>query len=165
MHILKKSPSGFTLVELMVVVAIVGVLAAMGSVGYTRYIKTAQLEELEQIALEVASGQQRFRSRQNAFYPLSAGEKNWLVAADKKQIIALLEVRSQLPPNVRLRILSWEKGGTATCASFCNGLGDNTTAGFLVGVQRDFDGTVENNDPLVVVSNNMRPVRFHEGEK
>lgn len=164
MRILKKSQSGFTLVELMVVVVIVGILAALGSTGYTRYIRSAQMEELEQIALEAAAGQQRFRSRQNAFYPLAGGVRQWSNAVERDQITALLEMRSTLPPNVRLRILSWKAGATATCG-FCNGLGDNTNAGFLIGVQRNFDASVDNDDPMVIVTDNMRPTRLFDDHR
>lgn len=163
MQILKKSRSGFTLVELMVVVAIVGILASLGSIGYTRYIRAAQMEELDQIAKEFAAGQQRFRSRQNAFYPLSAGTKTW--AADEEQIKALLEVRSRVPDDIRIRMISWTGTGSpgSPGCGFCQGLGDTSTAGFLIGVQRDFDGSQDPDDPMFVITNDMVSVRFNEG--
>ena len=41
----KRSASGFTLVELMIVVAIVGVLAAIGTMGMRRYLAAAKSAE------------------------------------------------------------------------------------------------------------------------
>ncbi|MEJ7735515.1 MAG: prepilin-type N-terminal cleavage/methylation domain-containing protein [Polyangiaceae bacterium] len=42
-----RTPSGFTLVELMIVVAIVGVLAALGVTGTRRYLATARTAEAQ----------------------------------------------------------------------------------------------------------------------
>jgi prepilin-type N-terminal cleavage/methylation domain-containing protein len=45
MKIIQK---GFSLVELLVVVAIIGVLAGVGTVGYQSYVDSTRLKVLEQ---------------------------------------------------------------------------------------------------------------------
>lgn len=155
-----KFNSGFTLIELMIVIAIIGVLAAMGSIGYSRYIKTAKMEELEQFALELAAGQEQFRSRHNAYYPFDNIEVTW--AADGDKISKLLESRTTIPPGVFVQIISWAGAGGA--CGFCGGAGDFSQAGFGIRVQRDFDGTVgmDLGNPAIVVTQSMRPIRLNE---
>ncbi|MFW5965868.1 MAG: type IV pilin protein [Persicimonas sp.] len=63
----KRSPTGFTLVELMIVVAVVGVLAAIAGISYNKYIKSAKISKLEQYAAEVASAQEQYKA-QNSDY-------------------------------------------------------------------------------------------------
>lgn len=63
---------GFTLVELMIVVAIIGVLAAVAGVAYMKYIKSAKIGKLKQYAMEIANAQEQYKS-QNSRYLGEAG--------------------------------------------------------------------------------------------
>ena len=52
---MKKIESGFSLIELLVVVAIIGILAAVGTVGYGNYIKSSKQKSLEANVANLAS--------------------------------------------------------------------------------------------------------------
>lgn len=62
-----RSQGGFTLVELMIVVAVIGILASIASVSYVKYIRSAEVGKLKQYAMEVANAQEMYKS-QNAGY-------------------------------------------------------------------------------------------------
>lgn len=64
---------GFTLVELMIVVAIVAVLATVAGIAYVRHIKSARLVGAQQFMAEIAARQQAF-FQQNAIYCNASGE-------------------------------------------------------------------------------------------
>ena len=50
-----KSKKGFTLIELMIVVAIVAILAAVGFPSYSNYQKKARRSEAQQLMLDTAN--------------------------------------------------------------------------------------------------------------
>lgn len=57
-----RSQSGFTLIEMMVVVAIIGVLATLGKYGYDNYIESARQSEAKLSLPTIASTQEQFKS-------------------------------------------------------------------------------------------------------
>jgi prepilin-type N-terminal cleavage/methylation domain-containing protein len=64
---------GFTLVELMIVVAIVAILATVAGIAYVKHIKGARIVNAQQFMAEIAARQQAFY-QQNAVYCNASGE-------------------------------------------------------------------------------------------
>jgi prepilin-type N-terminal cleavage/methylation domain-containing protein len=64
--------AGFTLVELLIVVAILGLLASLATVGYRRYVGRARLTEATTILSEMLSKQQVYFLEFGMYLPLRA---------------------------------------------------------------------------------------------
>jgi len=65
-----KSFRGFTLIELMIVVAVVGILAAVAYPSYQRYIENSRLVDAKGVLLEAAQYMEREYTTNNQ-YPAS----------------------------------------------------------------------------------------------
>lgn len=68
---------GFTLVELMVVVAIIGVMAVLAIVGYRKYIHSAQGTEAKSVIQGIRGAQEAYRSEMLQYLNISTSIDTW----------------------------------------------------------------------------------------
>ena len=60
--------SGFSLIELLVVVAILGVLSAIGISSYSGYVKSSERKAVENIMQQMSLGQTEYYSANGSYY-------------------------------------------------------------------------------------------------
>ena len=67
----RKLAAGFTLVELMVVVAIVGILAGIAYPSYMEYVRNSRRAEGQQALLRIQLEQEKWRANNNSYGTLA----------------------------------------------------------------------------------------------
>jgi type IV pilus assembly protein PilA len=75
---------GFTLVELMIVVAIIGVMAALAVVGYRRYINAAGTGEAKSMIQGIRAGEEIYRTEMLVYLGPSTGLDDYYPQLDKQ---------------------------------------------------------------------------------
>ena len=64
----KKKIKGFSLIELLVVVAILGVIASIGVVSYNGYVSSTKMKNTENIMRQVSLGQSEYYSLGGVYF-------------------------------------------------------------------------------------------------
>jgi type IV pilus assembly protein PilE len=67
MGVFMKKSLGFTLIELMIVVAIVAILSAFSMSSYTQYVARAERKEVQTEMLEIAARLEQYYSLNNSY--------------------------------------------------------------------------------------------------
>ena len=70
----KTKYRGFTLIELMIVVAVVGILAAVAYPSYQEYVRKAKRAEGRTALLELLQQQERYMTQNNSYKAFSDGD-------------------------------------------------------------------------------------------
>lgn len=64
---------GFSLIELLVVVAILGIVSAIGIIGYSGYVSSSKKKAVENGLMQLSLGQTEYYSDNSAYYGSAAG--------------------------------------------------------------------------------------------
>ena len=73
-----SSQVGFTLVELLVVVALIGVLSSLAIVGYRKYVHSAQSSEAKSMIEAIRGAEEVYKSEMLQYLDVSAGSSGGL---------------------------------------------------------------------------------------
>lgn len=64
---MQKNHRGFTLIELMLVVAVIGILASIAVPSYQRYVQASKVSAVQQFMLGIASRQEQYRMENRSY--------------------------------------------------------------------------------------------------
>ena len=79
---LGSKTKGFTLIELMIVVAIVGILAAIAYPSYTEYVRRTHRTEIAGVLMEQSQALERFYTKNGTYVAAPvAGSNDWYKVA------------------------------------------------------------------------------------
>lgn len=77
----RRGVSGFTLVELMIVIGMVGVLAALGVFGFRRYLRSAGAAEVKAVIQGIRVSEEAIKAETFQYLGCSANLTSWYPAA------------------------------------------------------------------------------------
>ncbi len=125
-----RKARGFTVVELLAVVAMIGVLAALAIVGYRRYLISARTGEAKDIIGAIRIAEESFRaetmgylncSPTNKWYPaMPDGKKrHWIQTHDDSQCWTMLNVNVDAPTSFGFILKAGAPGDNTSPPATC----------------------------------------------
>ncbi|MEY2930708.1 MAG: hypothetical protein RL033_1457 [Pseudomonadota bacterium] len=122
---LKRADAGFTLIELMIVVAIMGVLAGLAVYGVRKYILEAKRSEAVSMLTQIRSAEEAYRAESFVYLGLAdfdtwhptddpGGKKSGWDSADNEasEVFKTLTVVSNSPVEYSYAVVAGPVGGT-----------------------------------------------------